>query len=93
VIVVGYENFISKIERPAYDGLPSGLTDTQFSVLEQMRLGAVVAIAAVEARAWWTNIPTPRKLGWALACSLVPIGALLMFAIADRFGRCDPESA
>jgi len=92
VVFAGYENFIGGVERDNRHTWPPGLTDIDFNALKQKLLGAVTAIAAVDALAWYLDLEKltdTSKLGWALAFPLMLVLALLLLAISDRLGRHD----
>ena len=95
VVFAGYENFIRRLERDNMQTWPRALSDIDFSALKQKLLGAVTAIAAVDALAWYLDlekITDTSKLGWALAFPLMLVLALLMLAISDRLGRRDASA-
>jgi uncharacterized protein (TIGR00645 family) len=90
VVFSGYENFIRKINASDRPDLPEGLTQVDFGELKQKLLGSVVAIAAVDALAWYFDLekePDTSKLIWVLAFPLMFVAVALILAIADRLGR------
>lgn len=94
VIFSGYENFIGRLDRQGQAGLPDGLIDIDFGALKQRLLASIVAIAAVDALAWYLDLEKytdTSKLGWALAFPLMLVVAMLLLAIADRLGRHGSE--
>jgi uncharacterized protein (TIGR00645 family) len=94
VIFSGYENFIRRLDRERHAGLPDGLVGIDFGALKQRLLASIVAIAAVDALAWYLDLEKytdTSKLGWALAFPLMLVVAMLLLAIADRLGRHEPE--
>jgi len=90
VIFSSYENFIRKINSADHPDWPEGLTQVDFGALKQKLLGSIVAIAAVDALAWYFDLDKyseTSKLGWVLAFPLMFVIVMLMLAVADRLGR------
>jgi uncharacterized protein (TIGR00645 family) len=90
VIFSSYENFIRRINSADHPDWPEGLTQVDFGALKQKLLGSTVAIAAVDALAWYFDLDKysdTSKLGWVLAFPLMLVTVMLMLAISDRLGR------
>jgi uncharacterized protein (TIGR00645 family) len=88
VIFSGYQNFIRRINAADHPDWPEGLTQVDFGALKQKLLGSVVAIAAVDALAWYFDLdkaPDSPKLLWVLAFPLTLASVMLILAIADWF--------
>ncbi len=86
VIFSSYENFIRRIDAADHPDWPEGLTQVDFSALKQKLLGSIVAIAAVDALAWYFDLekePDTSKLVWVLGFPLVFAVVMLLLAIAD----------
>jgi len=86
VIFSSYENFIRRIDAAARPDWPEGLTQVDFSALKQKLLGSVVAIAAVDALAWYFDLekePDTSKLVWVLAFPVTFAVVMLLLALAD----------
>jgi uncharacterized protein (TIGR00645 family) len=93
VVFSSYESYIKRIAEGDRNGLPDGLVDIDFSALKQKLLASIVVIAAVDALAWYLDLEKytdTSKLGWALAFPLMLVIAMLVLALADRFGRRHP---
>jgi uncharacterized protein (TIGR00645 family) len=87
VICSSYENFVRPIDTAAHPDWPQGLVRIGFSGLKQKLLGSIVAIAAVNALEWFTDIDRQAdsvKLGWVVGILLAFALAMLVLAIADR---------
>jgi uncharacterized protein (TIGR00645 family) len=87
VICSSYENFVRPIDTAAHPDWPQGLVRIGFSGLKQKLLGSIVAIAAVNALEWFTDIDRQAdsvKLGWVVGILLTFALAMLVLAIADR---------
>jgi uncharacterized protein (TIGR00645 family) len=90
VVFSGYENYISRIEPGDQPSWPPALSDVDFGALKQRLLGSIVAIAAIDALAWYLDLDKytdTSKLGWVLAFPLMFVVSMLMLAIADRVAR------
>jgi len=90
VVFSGYENYINRIQAGDQTGWPPALTDVDFGALKQRLLGSIVAIAAIDALAWYLDLDKytdTSKLGWVLAFPLMFVVSMLMLAIADRVAR------
>ena len=87
VICSSYENFVAPIDYAEHPNWPPGLIRIGFAGLKQKLLGSIVAIAAVNALEWFTDIERQAdstKLGWVVAIMLSFAVAMLVLAIADR---------
>ena len=87
VICSSYENFVAPIDYAEHPNWPPGLIRIGFAGLKQKLLGSIVAIAAVNALEWFTDIERQAdstKLGWVVAILLTFAVAMLVLAIADR---------
>ena len=87
VICSSYENFVAPIDYAEHPNWPPGLVRIGFAGLKQKLLGSIVAIAAVNALEWFTDIERQAdstKLGWVVAIPLTFAVAMLVLAIADR---------
>src|SRR5580658_3145735 len=74
VIFSSYENFIRRIDPAAHPDWPEGLTQVDFGALKQKLLGSVVAIASVDALAWYFDIDKytdMSRLQWVLAFPVI----------------------
>jgi uncharacterized protein (TIGR00645 family) len=90
VIFSGYENYIRKIDPAEHPDWPEGLNQVDFGALKLRLLGSIVAIASVDALAWYLELEKyteTSKLGWVLAFPLVFVVSMLMLAIAERLGQ------
>ena len=90
VIFSSYENFIGRIDPADRSDWPEALMDVDFGALKQKLLGSIVAIASIEALAWFLDLEKysdTAKLSWVIAFPLMFVVSLLMLAIADRLGR------
>jgi uncharacterized protein (TIGR00645 family) len=96
VIFSGYENFIGRIEPDDKPDWPAGLTDVDFGGLKQRLLGSIVAIAAIDALAWYLDLEKlsdTSKLRWVIAFPLVFAAAMLVLAVADWLTRRSDNGA
>jgi uncharacterized protein (TIGR00645 family) len=87
VICSSLENFVLPIDTAAHPDWPQGLVKIGFSGLKQKLLGSIVAIAAVNALEWFTDIDRQAdsiKLGWVVGILLAFAVAMLVLAVADR---------
>jgi uncharacterized protein (TIGR00645 family) len=87
VICSSFENFVQPIDTAAHPDWPQGLVRIGFSGLKQKLLGSIVAIAAVNALEWFTDIDRQAdsvKLGWVVGILLAFAVAMLVLAVADR---------
>ena len=87
MIFSSYENFIRRIDAAAHPDWPEGLTQVDFGALKQKLLGSIVAIAAVDALAWYFDLekePDTSKLVWVLAFPVTFAVVMLLLAVADR---------
>jgi uncharacterized protein (TIGR00645 family) len=87
VICSSFENFIRPIDTAEHPDWPKGLVRIGFSGLKQKLLGSIVAIAAVNALEWFTDIDRNTdsvKLGWVVGILLAFAVAMLVLAVADR---------
>lgn len=87
VICSSYENFVQPIDTAAHPNWPQGLVRIGFSGLKQKLLGSIVAIAAVNALEWFTDIDRHTdsiKLAWVVGILLAFAVAMLVLAVADR---------
>jgi len=90
VIFSGYESYIRKIDPAAHPDWPDSITQVDFGALKLKLLGSIVAIASVDALAWYLELekyPDTSKLGWVIAFPLVFVVSMLMLAIAERLGQ------
>jgi uncharacterized protein (TIGR00645 family) len=87
VVCSSYENFVVPINTAEHPDWPQGLVRIGFSGLKQKLLGSIVAIAAVNALEWFSDIDRHAdsvKLGWVVGILLAFAVAMLVLAIADR---------
>jgi uncharacterized protein (TIGR00645 family) len=87
VICSSFENFIRPINTGDHPDWPKGLVRIGFSGLKQKLLGSIVAIAAVNALEWFSDIDRHAdsvKLGWVVGILLAFAVAMLVLAVADR---------
>jgi uncharacterized protein (TIGR00645 family) len=87
VICSSFENFVRPIDTEDHPDWPQGLVRIGFSGLKQKLLGSIVAIAAVNALEWFTDIDRHAdsiKLGWVVGILLAFAVAMLVLAVADR---------
>ncbi len=87
VICSSFENFIVPINTAEHPDWPQGLVKIGFAGLKQKLLGSIVAIAAVNALEWFTDIDHQAdsvKLAWVVGILLAFALAMLVLAIADR---------
>lgn len=87
VICSSFENFVVPINTAEHPDWPQGLVRIGFSGLKQKLLGSIVAIAAVNALEWFTDIDRQAdsvKLGWVVGILLAFAVAMLVLAVADR---------
>ena len=87
VICSSYENFVAPIDYAEHPNWPPGLVRIGFPGLKQKLLGSIVAIAAVNALEWFTDIERQAdsiKLGWVVGILLAFAVAMLVLAVADR---------
>jgi uncharacterized protein (TIGR00645 family) len=90
VVFSSYENFIGRIDPSERPDWPEALMDVDFGALKQKLLGSIVAIASIEALAWFLDLekyPDTAKLSWVIAFPLMFVVSLLMLAVADRLGH------
>jgi len=88
VIFSSYENFVRRIDPAAHPDWPEGLIQVDFGALKQKLLGSVVAIASVDALAWYFDIDKytdMSRLQWVLAFPVIFAVVMLLLAIADWF--------
>jgi uncharacterized protein (TIGR00645 family) len=87
VICSSFENFVMPIHSADHPEWPQGLVKVGFSGLKQKLLGSIVAIAAVNALEWFTDIDRQAdsvKLAWVVGILLAFAVAMLVLALADR---------
>ncbi len=87
VICSSFENFVRPIDTADHPDWPKGLVRIGFSGLKQKLLGSIVAIAAVNALEWFSDIDRHAdsvKLGWVVGILLAFAVAMLVLAVADR---------
>lgn len=87
VICSSFENFVAPLNIAEHPEWPPGLVRIGFSGLKQKLLGSIVAIAAVNALEWFTDIDRHAdsvKLAWVVGILLAFAVAMLVLAIADR---------
>jgi uncharacterized protein (TIGR00645 family) len=95
VVCSSYENFVRPIDTAKHPGWPQGLVMIGFSGLKQKLLGSIVAIAAVNALEWFTDIDRQAdslKLGWVVGILLTFAIAMLVLAVADRVASGNGKS-
>ena len=100
VILSGYENFVSRIERRPDDRRPIWITDIDFSALKLKLIASIVAIAAVKLLEAFMNVGhfSDRDLAWLVGLFAAFVISALLLAIAERVGeshngRGDREAA
>jgi uncharacterized protein (TIGR00645 family) len=87
VICSSFENFVRPVDTKEHPDWPTGLVRIGFSGLKQKLLGSIVAIAAVNALEWFTDIDRHAdsvKLAWVVGILLAFAVAMLVLAVADR---------
>lgn len=96
VIFSGYENYLQKPARDEHPELPPGLIDVDFGALKQKLLGSIAVIAAVDALAWYLDLPETAdnaKLAWAIGFPLMFGVTMVLLALADWLERRGKDGA
>src|SRR6185436_8584492 len=89
VILLGYENFVSKIEAGDHDR-PDWMTKVDFGGIKQKLMTSIVAISAIQVlKAFMyleqqSSAPDGARLSWLVGIHLLFLGSLLVVVIADR---------
>jgi len=88
VVLSGYENFVSRIERRERDRRPMWITDIDFSALKLKLIASIVAIAAIKLLEAFMNLDhvSDRDLAWLAGLFGAFVIAALLIAIAERLG-------
>jgi uncharacterized protein (TIGR00645 family) len=95
VVFSGYSNYIRKVDAAEHPDWPDGITHVDFGALKQKLLGSIVAIAAVDALAWYLDLEKysdTSKLAWAIAFPIMFVLAMLVLAIAERLGSAKKDA-
>jgi uncharacterized protein (TIGR00645 family) len=89
VVLSGYENFVSRIDRRANDRRPIWITDIDFSALKLKLIASIVAIAAIKLLEAFMNVGhiSDRDLAWLLALFAAFVISALVLAVAERIGE------
>ena len=81
----GYENFVSKIGTGEHEDRPAWMGRVGFSDLKIKRMGAIVAISAVELLKAFINVAeTPwQHLAWKVGIHFTFVASGVLFAVTD----------